>query len=598
MTIKELNSYIKHYLEKDKTNTAIMLTGEWGSGKSYYVENELIPFLKSDKKNRCVVVSLYGLNDISDISKSIYMELKMKKFTKVSEPLTAGKLIAKTVIKGLIEKFGINANMSEHDFKRLYSSFNLSGKLLILEDLERSNIEITNLLGYINNLVERDGVKVLIVANENEILNRNPEKINFTKLFQTTSEDNKEDNKNDVAENVLKYLRIKEKTISDTICFDGDYFNAVKNIIVSFDNQKLQEIIDNDVIKEIASVVKGSCYKNLRTFIFATQKTTDIFDRIEQNLEKDFLKCIYFGMINFSAKIKSGDFPTWEGTKFLSTILGINKYPLCRFCYDYIRWHRLDTGQIEETKNEYRRMKLYDENADDGDEDLQKLYGYYVRTEVEIIDALKSIEEKLKNPKGIAFYHYGKLAAYLVIMKYLLGFDYACCKKNMIENIRGRGDYIDSDLLFLRMYDLEESEKKEYDDFIRQLSESMDYKNTQSEFSYNPDNIKDLYDSVIERKYNISNNHQFISKYDANKIVKMLFNSSAVQIHDFRRILLSVYRYASKNDFVENDRYTMKDILERIQEKIEKSNCDLDKIQLKQLDWLCQNLKTFITQMS
>ena len=148
------------------------------------------------------------------------------------------------------------------------------------------------------------------------------------------------------------------------------------------------------------------------------------------------------------------------------------------------------------------------------------------------------------------------------------------------------------------MYDLEESEKKEYDDFIRQLSESMDYKNTQSEFSYNPDNIKDLYDSVIERKYNISNNHQFISKYDANKIVKMLFNSSAVQIHDFRRILLSVYRYASKNDFVENDRYTMKDILERIQEKIEKSNCDLDKIQLKQLDWLCQNLKTFITQMS
>lgn len=34
---------------------------------------------------------------------------------------------------------------------------------------------MTKLLGYINNLVERDGVKVLFVANENEILNKAPE---------------------------------------------------------------------------------------------------------------------------------------------------------------------------------------------------------------------------------------------------------------------------------------------------------------------------------------------------------------------------------------------------------------------------------------
>jgi KAP P-loop domain protein, putative len=63
-------------LKKDKTRTAIVLTGEWGSGKSYYIENELVPFLK-EKKATAVVVSLYGLSDISTISKSIYMELRM-----------------------------------------------------------------------------------------------------------------------------------------------------------------------------------------------------------------------------------------------------------------------------------------------------------------------------------------------------------------------------------------------------------------------------------------------------------------------------------------------------------------------------------------
>ena len=52
MKAVELNSYIKRYLEEDKTHTAIMLTGEWGSGKTYYVENILVPFLQREKKNR------------------------------------------------------------------------------------------------------------------------------------------------------------------------------------------------------------------------------------------------------------------------------------------------------------------------------------------------------------------------------------------------------------------------------------------------------------------------------------------------------------------------------------------------------------------
>jgi len=44
MTVTELNNYIEHYLKEDKTHTAIMLTGEWGSGKTYYIENKLVPF--------------------------------------------------------------------------------------------------------------------------------------------------------------------------------------------------------------------------------------------------------------------------------------------------------------------------------------------------------------------------------------------------------------------------------------------------------------------------------------------------------------------------------------------------------------------------
>ena len=609
MTVTELNNYIKHYLEEDKTHTAIMLTGEWGSGKTYYIENQLTRFLQDDKKNRCIIISLYGLEDISEISKSIYMELRMKPPIKDSELLRTGKIVAKTVIKNVFGKFGIDTNMSDNDLQNIYSSVDLDGKLLIFEDLERSHIEIIKLLGYINNLVERDGVKVLLVANENEILNKQPETIsyNLEDLASLFLENNtKEDKGNSVPEDVQvqKYLRIKEKTISDTIYFESDYCEAVKNIIGIFSNEKLQTMVDKDenIIEELVSMIRGYCHKNFCTFIFATQKTVDIFNKMEEDYEDDFLKCIYFGIICFSSKMKAGEFPEWEGTEYLSTSLGTNWQPLFKFCYDYIRWQKLEVEDIAKTRDAYDKMKLYDKNADQQDTDLQKLYSYYERTESEVKDTLKSIEKRLKNPDDIGFYSYGKLAAYLVMISHVIEFDYAQCKEYMVKNIRGKGRDIDSHLLFLPMYDnLEENEKAEYKKFTELLSESMNFRNHQNDFSYKPSDIKDLYDSVLKDEYKIRSNHEFISRYNVSQLVEMLFDASSKQIMEFRDVLFAVYRHAGKADFIETDISTMKELLQMIQEKINSNdyqNYDIDKIQLLQLRYLCINLKTFITQMS
>lgn len=75
MTNSELNEFIENFIENNKTKSAIMLSEPWGTGKSYYIQNELIPYLKS-KKIKCIVVSLYGLKDIDEISKSIFIETK------------------------------------------------------------------------------------------------------------------------------------------------------------------------------------------------------------------------------------------------------------------------------------------------------------------------------------------------------------------------------------------------------------------------------------------------------------------------------------------------------------------------------------------
>lgn len=45
----ELKEYIYNYIKNDKTKSAIMLDGEWGIGKSYFIQNSLAPYIREKK---------------------------------------------------------------------------------------------------------------------------------------------------------------------------------------------------------------------------------------------------------------------------------------------------------------------------------------------------------------------------------------------------------------------------------------------------------------------------------------------------------------------------------------------------------------------
>ena len=91
MNTKELNEYIKNYLEHDKTQRAIMLTAPWGSGKSYYIKNNLCGFLRENNLDYAIV-SLYGLKDLGELSKNLYVEIRANIFNKKSEKISAAKI--------------------------------------------------------------------------------------------------------------------------------------------------------------------------------------------------------------------------------------------------------------------------------------------------------------------------------------------------------------------------------------------------------------------------------------------------------------------------------------------------------------------------
>lgn len=294
MTNGDLNQFILHYLTKDKTHSAIMLTGSWGTGKSYYIQNVLVPFLKEGHGKECVTVSLYGLKSISEVSKNIYLELRAKALSAKGEAATAGKLIAKTIAKGVVGRLGIDLSVDSSTMQELYESVDLSNKLVILEDVERSQIGILELLGYVNSLVEQDGVKVLLVANEDEILkNHSCEETELSAFEQGWLDDEqKPRSAKRMSEDAQKYLSVKEKTVSDTVQFTGEYTSAILQIIDSFDNSMLKKFANDASARTILTLMDTYKHHNLRSLIFACQKSVDIMESLDAPYGEDFVESL------------------------------------------------------------------------------------------------------------------------------------------------------------------------------------------------------------------------------------------------------------------------------------------------------------------
>ena len=97
---KEIVEIIKNYILNPNNDNAIMLDGEWGSGKTFFIKNEVIEELtglekESDnkkKKVKFIYISTYGVKDAREIDSKLFDKIigdllpgKIRKFHKVIE---------------------------------------------------------------------------------------------------------------------------------------------------------------------------------------------------------------------------------------------------------------------------------------------------------------------------------------------------------------------------------------------------------------------------------------------------------------------------------------------------------------------------------
>jgi len=162
--------YLEYFYKKEiRIPSAILLKGNWGSGKTFFIKD----YIK--EKNNFIHISLYGVSKTSEIDEKIFQALhpllSNPKFKLLGKILAGAVKIGTTIDlngDGISDGKVVSGDVSKLDLKIFVETS--ENKILIFDDLERSNMKIDKLLGYINHLVEFQDQKVILVANEEKIL--------------------------------------------------------------------------------------------------------------------------------------------------------------------------------------------------------------------------------------------------------------------------------------------------------------------------------------------------------------------------------------------------------------------------------------------
>lgn len=385
--MKELIESIEDYIRKPYTDYAVMINGEWGSGKTHFWNNKLRQRIenirnKDGKLYKTIYISLYGINSIEEISKKIFLETNplmsktLKKFVDNAE----GNVIPEYVKTGIdiANLYGaMNTSPNQMDFSKLFST---NDKVLCFDDLERANIDIIDILGYINNYVEHDGIKTILICNEKELAikfkNANIEMKTLiaTQLLKEEGVALKDDDNEplvakldskikSIFDRTNAYERIKEKLIGECFEYMPEYSYILNGMIIKYEYNKPLEKFLKMEISTIISTFKKTNTRNLRVLKHALNDFEKIFDMVKENYPEtsdQALRTILMFTIAISFEIKVGS----EVKQIFTDINSNEEYKSIIYTSNMINdqagyyLREFDTRYFLNSKEDYRFFKF------------------------------------------------------------------------------------------------------------------------------------------------------------------------------------------------------------------------------------------------
>ena len=327
--MEDLVESILDYIRSDYTDYAVMLNGEWGSGKTHFWNNKIKKKIESmqlnGKRYTTIYMSLYGISNLEEISKKIFMETtqlmdkNLRRFMNSKGQETIPEY-AKTGID-MANFFGVTQNGNKLDYAEFFST---DDKVLCFDDLERANVDVIDILGYINNFVEHDHIKTIIICNEKELATKlkssNLEMKTFiaTYLLDKQNELNKSDKPmvekiQDKIEHVFDkandYERIKEKLIGETFEYAPKFDYIINGILMRYENNPdlIRFLRENTGI--IISTFNRSGTRNLRILKHALNDFKKIYEMVNRsypNTSNRVMQTMLIFTIAVSFEIKAG----------------------------------------------------------------------------------------------------------------------------------------------------------------------------------------------------------------------------------------------------------------------------------------------------
>lgn len=406
--MEDLVESILDYVRADYTDYAVMINGEWGSGKTYFwnhkIKNKIESLQLNGKNYTTIYMSLYGISNLEEISKKIFIETSqlmdknLKKYMGAHGQTTIPEY-AKTGLD-MANFFGVTKNGEKVDYEKFFST---DDKVLCFDDLERANVDVVDILGYINNFVEHDHIKTIIICNEKELATKfkssNIEMKTFiaTYLLDKQNDLAKTDEKpmvekirdkiEYVFDNANDYERIKEKLIGETFEYAPKFNYIINGLLLRFENNPdlIRFLRENTNL--IISTFNKSGTRNLRILKHALNDFKKIFENVNKaypNTNRRVLQTMLIFTIAVSFEIKAGKitknkFVNIQSNEEYKAIL-VSSRVLMDNRQFYIK--EFDNNYYFNFKSEYRFFKFIE---------------IYVRTRIFDMKALKQDMEAIIN---------------------------------------------------------------------------------------------------------------------------------------------------------------------------------------------------------
>ncbi len=486
----ELLKNIEYYIKSKECSYAIMLDGEWGTGKTYFYKSNIEKLIRENDL-KPIYISLFGIENIDNLKENIFDEIvknikpnRAKSNSQYSVNVAENENATKTKVILFLEKIysiifkdtRLIRSISK-EYLRNFKNINITGNyinymvdvilndsyFMVVDDFERTKIDTIELLGFLNNYIEHSKIKILIISNQNEIRSyKKYENIELKYLVVQNQKrlsciDNKKQNNynandlnNDVDEtfdyNNL-YKQINEKVVGKVFEYKPDLKSVIEELIKNYDSEYIDLLDKENATNFVLEVFKDEEHYNIRTF----KLILDYYDKYVKNifennteLNKQYVLAVFRCIVKCGVLYKKygdillndkGELLIKKGKNLTYSLRKSTDYETKIF-YSVVEFIKTNNFNNRRVINEYKaHLKIIDNKKDYSDFwEIQKLFEYWEsKNDYElkelIINIDKIIINKLENEE-FSIYSALIVLRYLYDFKYRVGMDI-----NYLENL-------------------------------------------------------------------------------------------------------------------------------------------------------------------